>query len=105
MFQWLTNGSGRPAGPLGGSVVWLRISAATFWDDGLGFAVSAATGIAPRLEPIATAKQNKPPRTKTHFDRRRFRFDMKKLFSTPFWCGANLVFIAVRPLYSFLSSY
>jgi len=82
MFQWLTNGSGRPAGPLGGSVVWLRISAATFWDDGLGFAVSAATGIAPRLEPIATAEQNKPQMV-----------------------IANLVFIAVRPLYSFLSSY
>jgi len=82
MFQWLTNGSGRPAGPLGGSVVSLRISTATFRDAGLGFAVSAATGTAPRLKPIATAEQNKPQMV-----------------------IANLVFIAVRPLYFFLSSY
>ncbi len=51
---------------------------ATFLGDGLGFAVSAAAGTALRLGPIATAERNKPSRTKTHFDGRHFRFDMKK---------------------------
>jgi len=33
MFQWLTNGKGRPAGPLGGNKASRLISVATFVPD------------------------------------------------------------------------
>jgi hypothetical protein len=42
MFQWLTNGSGRPAGPLGTSSAWWWISVAAFMP-----------------EPVAGTEQNK----------------------------------------------